>query len=186
MLHLFSPQLGALRVGGWEEQCRGAEVECGQQLSKAVRTAGGPGTRDRACSAHLPCSGLPSPGTAIRAFCHLFRNLWTEDVVGGQTIPGDSVQGPTRRARQTLVPWGGVGTTWARSLQSGLVRCPSLPSDFKPTRVNRPGQCGSHPPAESPRGRWQWCSCLSPSRVGVRPAWLHEAHIVPPPQPLWA
>lgn len=81
---------------------------------------------------------------------------------------------------------GGFGATWARSLQSGLVWCPSLPSDFKPTRVNRPGQCGSHPPAESPRGRWQWCSCLSPSRVGVQPAWLHEAHIVPPPQPLWA
>lgn len=79
-------------------------------------------------------------------------------------------------------PGEGFGATWARSLQSGLVRCPSLPSDFKPTRVNRPGQCGSHPPAESPRGRWQRCSCLSPSRVGVQPAWLHEAHIVPPPQ----
>lgn len=83
-------------------------------------------------------------------------------------------------------PGVGFGATWARSLQSGLVRCPSLPSDFKPTRVNRPGQCGSHPPAESPRGRWQRCSCLSPSRVGIQPAWLHEAHIVTPPQLLWA
>lgn len=104
-------------------------MECGQQLSKAVRTAGGPGTRDRACSAHLPCSWLPSPGTAIRAFCHLFRNLWTEDVVGGQTIPGDSVQGPTRRARQTLVPWGGVwhhlGTEpakWSRAVSLSPLR----------------------------------------------------------------
>lgn len=74
---------GSTGVGGWEEQCRGAEVECGQQPSTAVHTAGGPGTRELACSAHLPCSRLPSHSTVIRAFsCRLFRNLRMEDVVG--------------------------------------------------------------------------------------------------------
>lgn len=110
------------------------------------------------------------------------RRMWWEARLSRVTV----CRAPQGGQGRHWCPGGGVGTTWARSLQSGLVRCPSLPSDFKPTRVNRPGQCGSHPPAESPRGRWQWCSCLSPSRVGVRPAWLHEAHIVPPPQPLWA
>lgn len=116
--------------------------------SKAVRTAGGPGTRT-GLALLTSCSWLLARHSN-QSLLPPFQKPLDGGCGGRPDYPGDSVQGPTRRARQTLVPWG-VYTTWARSLQSGLAVSLS-PQTSKPTRVNRPGQCVFTPSCRKPPG----------------------------------